>query len=166
MDNPGGMVNEPRRFSFGRWLARYGVSAIVALLLYIVSLAVYISVSDPQAAKPGFLFGIGFAIVFSLLGGFALAFLLMLVPWAIAAWIQLKTRWNGRIYFPAAGALLVFILGCAAASISPKPLFVDEQTFWEGALLTAQREGLALLIAGIAFGVCYGWLERRSQPIR
>jgi hypothetical protein len=36
-----------------------------------------------------------------------------------------KTQWDGRIYFPAVGGLLVFTLGCAAASISPKPRAVS-----------------------------------------
>jgi Catalase len=74
-----------------------------------------------------------------------------------------KTQWDGRIYFPAVGGLLVFTLGCAAASISPKPLFIEDQTFLEGAVITAQRQGPCLLISGIAFGACYWWLERRIR---
>jgi hypothetical protein len=162
MENTG-MSSNLRRFDVARRIASYAVSAIVASLVYIVWFVVDIRIDQRGSPDPGFRFDFGFAFIFSLIGGFALALLIMTIPWAIALWAHLKTRWDGRIYFPAVGGLLVFTLGCVAASISPKPLFIEDQTFLEGAVITAQRQGPCLLISGIAFGACYWWLERRIR---
>lgn len=144
-------------------LAGYAVSAILASLIYVVWLSVSIAFGEAGTTHPGLLFGFGFAFVFSFVGGFGLALLLMIVPWAIVVWVHLKTRWDGRIYYPAVGALLLFTLGCTTSAMSPRPFFVEDQTFLEGAVITAQRQGLCLLFCGIAFGACYWWLERRIR---
>jgi len=156
------MVSYLRHFDFARRVTRYAASAILASLIYVLWITVSATFSGVGAARPGLLFGFGFALVFLFVGGFALALLLMIVPWAIAVWAHLKTRWDGRLYFPGVGALLVFTLGCTTASIMPKPFWIDDQTFLEGAVIAAQREGICLLLSGIAFGACYWWLERRE----
>jgi len=164
MESRARKVSGLRNFDLAaRRVAAYAVSAILASLIYVVWLTISIRFGDAGTTHNGLVFGFEFALFFLFAAGFALALLLMTIPWAIAVWVQLKTRWDGRIYFPGVGALLVFTLGCAAASISPKPLWVEDQTFLEGAAITAQRQGLCLLVCGIAFGACYWWLERQIR---
>jgi MFS family permease len=163
MENRAGMVSNIRRFDLGRRLAAYAASAVLASLIYVVWLTVSTAFFGVGTTHHDWIFGFEFAVVFWLTSGFALALLLMIVPWAIVVWGRLEKRWDGRIYFPAVGALLVFTIGCAAASISPKPFFVEDQTFLEGAVITAQRQGLCLLFCGIAFGAGYWWLERQAR---
>jgi hypothetical protein len=154
-------VSNLRHFDLARRVAAYAVSSFLASLIYIVWLAV--SATFGEGNHLGLGFGLWFALLFLFAGGFALALILMTVPWAIAVWVQLKTGLDGRIYFPAVGVLLVFVLGCTAAAIVPKPFFIDDQTFLEAAVITAQRQGVCLLLCGIAFGACYCWLERKIQ---
>jgi hypothetical protein len=144
-------------------LAGYALSAILASLLYVVWLTVSIAFGEGRTAHAGVLFGFGFAFLFLFVGGFALALLLMIVPWAVVVWAHFRTRWDGRIYFPVVAAILLFTLGCATAAISPTPFWIDDQTFLEAALIAAQRQGLCMLFSGIAFGACYAWLERRLR---
>jgi len=161
MENRDGLVRNLHRID----LVRYAVSAILASLIYVVWLSVAIAFGEAGTTHPGLLFGFGFAFVFLFVGGFGLALLLMIVPWAIVVWVHLKTRWDGRIYYPGVGALLLFTLGCTTAAISPKPLWIEDQTFLEAAVIAAQRQGLCLLFSGIAFGACYWWLERRIRAV-
>jgi hypothetical protein len=140
MENRTGMVSNLRRFHLARRVANYAASAILASLIYIIWVAVSITFGGGETTHSGLLFGFGFASVFLFVGGFVLALLLMIVPWAIAVWAQLNPRWDGRIYFPGVGALLVLTLGSTAAAISPKPFWIDDQTFLEGAVIAAQRQ--------------------------
>jgi hypothetical protein len=158
MENRAWLVRNLRSFD----PAGYAVSAILASLIYVGWLTVSIGFGGTGTTHPGLRFGFGFAFVFLFVGGFALALLLMIVPWAIVVWVHLQTRWDGRIYFPAVGALLLFTLGCTTAAISPKPFWID-QTFLEAAEITAQRQGLCLLFSGIAFGACYWWVKQRIR---
>jgi hypothetical protein len=157
------MVSDTRRFDLARRSAEYAASAILASLIYLIWTAVWIGFGP--GPRVGLTFGFGFAFVFWLINGFALALLLMIVPWAIVVLAHRKTRWDGRIYFPVVGALLLFSLGCATAAISPKPFWIEDQTFLEAAVITAQRQGLCLLVCGIAFGACYWWLDRRANGV-
>jgi len=154
------MVSNLRHFDLARRVTGYAVSAILASLIYVVWLTVSTTFGGVGTTRPGLIFGFGFGLVFLFVGGFALALVLMIVPWAIAVWAHLKTRWDGRIYFPGVGALLVFTLGCTTASILPKPFWIEDQTFLEGAMIAAERQGVCMLLSGIAFGACYWWLER------
>jgi hypothetical protein len=43
----------------------------------------------------------------------------------------------------------------------PKPFWIEDQTFLEGAMVAVERQGVCLLLSGIAVGACYWWLERR-----
>ena len=97
------------------------------------------------------------------LDGFLQALLLLILPWTAAVWLSRKFRWSAKLYFPAAGALLLFVIGCAAASISPKPLFIEDQTFLEGALIAAQRQGLCFLFSGAVFGAAYWFISERGN---
>ena len=161
------MVSNLQHSDLARRVTGYAASAMLASLIYVVWLTLSAKFSEVGTARPSLLFGFGFALVFLFIGGFALALLLMIGPWAIAVWARLKTQWDNPIYFPVLGALLVFTLGCTTASILPKPLWVEDQTFLEGAVIAAQRQGVCLLLSGIAFGACYWWLERRvSSDIR
>jgi len=161
MENSSGLVRNLHQID----LVGYAVSAVLASLIYVVWLSVSIAFGEAGTTHPGLLFGFEFAFVFLFVGGFGLALLLMIVPWAIIVWARLKTRWDGRIYYPGVGALLLFTLGCITAAISPKPLWIENQTFLEAAAITAQRQGLCLLFSGIAFGACYWWLERRIRAV-
>ena len=165
MENRAGTVNDSRHFDLGRRVVEYVGSAILASLVYVVWVTVSTGYLGVGTTRPGWIFALGFALIFWLTGGFVLAFLLIILPWAIVVWAHLETRWDGRIYFPGVGALLVFAFGCTAASISPKPLWIEDQTFLEGAVIAAQRQGVCLLFCGVAFGACYGWLERQTRAI-
>jgi len=165
MENGAGMITNLRHFDLARRVTGYAVSAILASLIYFVWLTVSTTFGGVGTTHPGLIFGFGFALFFLFVGGFAPALLLMIVPWAIAVWAHLKTRWDGRIYFPGVGALLVFTLGCTTASISPKPFWIEDQTFLEGAVIAAQRQGVCLLLSGIAFGACYWWIERQIRAM-
>jgi hypothetical protein len=164
MESRAGKVSRLRNFDLAtRRVAAYAVSAILASLIYVVWLTVSIAFGGVGATHPGLIFGLEFALFFLFAGGFAPALLLMTVPWAVAVWAHFKIRWDGRIYFPGVGALLVFTLGCTAASISPTPLWMEDQTFLEGAVIAAERQGVCLLLCGIVFGACYWWLERQIR---
>lgn len=154
------MISNLRHFDLARRVAGYAVSAMLASFIYVVWLTVSVTFGGVGTTHPGLIFGFGFALVFLFVGGFAPALLLIIVPWAIAVWAHLKTRRDGRIYFPGVGALLVFALGCTTASILPRPFWIEDQTFLEGAVIAAERQGVCLLLSGIAFGACYWWLER------
>jgi len=161
MENRAGLVRNLHLFD----VAGYALSAILASLIYVVWLSVSIAFGGVGTTRPGLLFGFGFAFVFWFVGGFSLALLLMIVPWAIVVLAHLKTRWDGRIYFPGVAAVLLFSLGCTTAAISPKPFWIEDQTFLEAAVIAAQRQGLCLLFSGLAFGACYWWLERRIRAV-
>ena len=165
MENGAGMISNARHFDLARRVAGYAVSAMLASLIYVVWLTVSITFGGVGITHPGLIFGFEFALVFLFVGGFALALLLMIVPWAIAVWTRLMMRWDGRIYFAGVGALLVFTLGCTTASLLPKPFWIEDQTFLEGAAIAAERQGVCLLLSGIAFGTCYWWIERQIRAI-
>jgi hypothetical protein len=139
------------------WLA-YTVSAIVASMIYVGWLAISVAFETPDASLT---FGFLFASFFWLANGFALTLFLMIIPWTIAVLAYRKLLWSSRIYFPGVGAIIVILLGCATASISPKPLWIEDQTFIQGAVIAAERQGICLLLAGVAFGTCYWWLAER-----
>lgn len=163
MQSRTGEVSTLRHLDLATFVAGWVVSAIVASVTYVVWSAVSLTFVGLGTTHVDLMFGLGLAIFFLFAGGFAVALILMIIPWAIAVWAHFKTRWDDRIYFPGVGALLVFVLGCASASISPKPLFIEDQTSPEGALIAAQRQGLCFLICGIVFGACYCGMERRTR---
>ena len=74
-------------------------------------------------------------------------------------------RISGPLYFAGIGALLTFVIGCATTSLSPKPLFIEDQAFFEGAIIAAEREGIILLLGGATFGFIY-WFLRYSDALK
>jgi hypothetical protein len=120
--------------------------------------------NDPPAAQLGAGSALLIVSFLWLVGGFAFALLAMIIPWSLAVWAYRKARWHGQIYFPAVGAFLIFILSCVSSSLAPKPFFVPDQTFLQGAAIAAEREGIAFLLAGLTFGVCYWFFCERHIP--
>ena len=108
----------------------------------------------PDSATSGSSLSVRFLLASFFSLGVVAVLLLMIVPWTLAVSTYRKMHWSGRIYFPAVGAFLMFVLGCAVASVAPKPLFIEDQTFWEGVLTAAERQGLAFIVTGLAFWGC------------
>ncbi len=144
----------------------YAIGAIAASVVYVLWDAFVFLRSEPSAAQIGLGSRLMFVSGLWLVGGFAAALLAMIVPWSLAVWAYRKLRRYGQFYFPAVGAFLVFILSCASSSLAPKPLFVEYQTFLRGAAIAAEREGIAFLLAGLAFGGCYWFFSERNIPVR
>jgi hypothetical protein len=81
MENRAGMVSNIRRFDLGRRLAAYAASTVLASLIYVSWLTVSTAFFwSGRTTHHDWIFGFGFAVVFWLTGGFALALLLMIVP--------------------------------------------------------------------------------------
>ena len=107
IENRAGAVNDSRHFGLGRRVVEYVGSAILASLVYVVWVTVSTGYFGVGTTRPGWIFALGFALIFWLTGSFVLAFLLIILAWAIVVWAHLETRWDGRIYFPGVGGLLV-----------------------------------------------------------
>ena len=123
-------------------LAGYALSCTLAWVFYVGWIA---AESPGPRSLQSSLFA---ALFFCVFGGFSAALVLMALPWALVVFIFSKVRLPGAAYFPCAGALLMILLGCAISSLSPKPLFIEDQTFFEGALITLERQGVCLCPRG------------------
>jgi len=108
-------------------------------------------------------FTVLFLLVFSVIGGFVPALLLMSIPWVLTVWGYGKVRRWGAVYFSSVGAVLTLVLGCITSSLSPKPLFIEDQTFIEGVMVAAQRQGIPMLTAGAVFGIAYWLISERKK---
>lgn len=156
-------INRKSRVPSKRRVIGYAAGAILASLIFVG----WLQLSFVQYATPtSFRFRLSFALFFWLTDGFALTLFLMIAPWSLAVSAYRKLRWFGGIYFPVLGAVIIFTFGCVTASISPKPFFVDDQTFLAGAVMAAERQGLCFLLAGIAFGASYWFFGERHIPSR
>lgn len=146
----------------------YIVGGIVASLIYIGWLLVETVGHPPGGADTGLGLGAAFSVFFWLTGGFAAMLVILIFPWGLAVWAHRKLRWPGGIYFPVIGALLVFVAACVMTSISPKPVWMEDQTFFQGAMIAAVRQGLSFVVSGIAFGASYWLVSERglSAPAR
>lgn len=100
-------------------------------------------------------------ILFLLFGGFGLVFLPLILPWTVAVSAFPKAKCSGKLYFSLLGAGLVFVIGCLMSSVMPKPLFIEDQTFFEGVLVAVKRQGICLALAGGVFGASYWFLCER-----
>ena len=60
-----------------------------------------------------------------------------------------------------AGATLMILVGCMASSLSPKPLFMEDQTFFEGVIIALERQGLCLAVAGAVLGLGYWFFAEK-----
>jgi hypothetical protein len=56
----------------------------------------------------------------------------------------------------------MILIGCVMSSVSPKPLFIEDQTFLEGALIALQRQGVGLALAGMIIGLGYWFFAERT----
>lgn len=155
----------------GNWgaaiLARIGgyvLSAVLASAFYIV----WDVVSwDLRLSPPILMTDLAVPLFILIFGGFGAALALMSLPWIVAICGYSRLRRWGRVYFAGIGAVLMFVLGCTMSSLSPKPLFIEDQTFFEGAIIAAERQGICLALAGIIFGLSYWHLcERPCAALR
>src|ERR1700727_3528425 len=62
-------------------------------------------------------------------------------------------------------AALIFLVGCAMSSLAPKPLFIEDQTFFEGFRIAVERQGLVFLLAGAGFGCLYWLVSERALRV-
>lgn len=138
----------------------YAAGAASASLFYVVWLVI-----EMRGPGIGLGFRIGLALFFWLVNGFAAALILMAVPWLLPVRMYVRVGWRAWIYFACAGAVLTFTIGCATASLSPKPMWIEDQTFLEGALIAANRQGLCLTLAGSIHGFVY-WFIAEKKPAR
>ncbi len=139
--------------------AAYLVSAGLASVVHVGWLVVVGFMIPPRTS-------LGLAVFVYFANGFFATLLLLVLPWAIAVWASRRLRWPLRVLFPVFGALFVLVIGCAASSISFRPLWIEDQTFLQGALIAAERQGFALLISGGILGASYWFLsERDLRPL-
>jgi hypothetical protein len=141
----------------------YLISTILASLFYVVWF-VFFFMRQIVSTEVSLIFKVGFAFFFCLTSGFGLALALMSLPWVAVVWGYRRLRSWGPLYFAGIGALLIFVIGCATSSLSWKPLFIEDQTFFEGVIIAAERQGIILLLAGAFFGFIY-WFLRYSDGL-
>jgi len=107
-------------------------------------------------------FKLGFAATFCIIDGFLGSVLLMALPWMVFAYVKRHFKLPSSVYFPALGAILTVGMASMASSLSPKPLFIEDQTFLEGALIALQRQGICYTLAGLLLGFVY-WLVTKPS---
>jgi hypothetical protein len=115
----------------------YVVSAIFASLFY-VAWIFWELLRLGRDAHEHFIGTFCASIFFLLFGGFGLVFVPLILPWALAVGAFPRARVSGRVYFTLAGAILIFVIGCVMSSLTPKPLFIEDQTFFEGVLIAVK----------------------------
>lgn len=140
-------------------IGAYLISTILASLLYVVWFVFFFTRQIEESTEMSLIFKVGFGFFFCLTNGFVLALALMSLPWIAVVSGYRRLRGWGPLYFAAVGALLVFVIGCATSSLSWKPLFIEDQTFFEGVIIAAKRQGIILLLAGAFFGCTYWFLR-------
>ena len=138
----------------------YIVSAFFASLFYVAWIFCEVLRSSRDAHEH-FMVVFSASILFLLLGGFGLVFLPLILPWIFAVSAFSKAKCSGKLYFTLVGAILIFVIGCLMSSLTPKPLFMEDQTFFEGVLIAVKREGICFALAGSVFGASYWFLCER-----
>ena len=139
----------------------YIVAFLLASMLYIGWLTV---INRGPGSDETILLRLGAAVFFWAFGGVAAALVLMVVPWALAA---VRKEWVGPfevVYWPLLGAALTVTFGCGTSSLAPKPLFIGDQTFSEGFVISLQRQGFCLVLVGLLFGSTYWYVSERGRP--
>jgi len=112
------------------------------------------------------LFDLGFAVFFWFFNGMAAALALMVLLWYVVVRCSARLQRFGLLYFSVSGAVTILAVSCATSSLSPKPLFVDDQSFLEGFMITAQRQGIPLLLTGFVFGLTFWLVSERFRSAR
>ena len=134
----------------------YVLSSVLAWFIYLGCIAAEIrGRGDSQTRLVA-------ALIICIFGGFSAALVLMTFPWTLVVWMYRKIRLFGPAYFGFAGLLLMILIGCAASSLSPKPLFIEDQTFLQGFLIALERQGVYLALAGLIVGLGYWFLGERN----
>lgn len=144
-------------------ISGYLFSAVLASLFYFVWFLVFLKSRPGQTSLT---FNLGFACIFLIIGGFGPALALMSLPWIVAVWGYRRLRCRGQVYFAGIGAFLTLVISCATASLAPKPLFIEDQTFFEGVKIAAERQGVCFVLAGTIFGLSYWFLSERHCGIQ
>lgn len=138
----------------------YVCSAAVASTFYIIWLCIILhAAASEQTINLPLEFGL--AVFLYVFGGFLAAMGLMIVPWLLAVRVYRWVKLPGWIYYAAIGAVSTLVLGCSTSSLAPKPLFVEDQTFFEGAVIAAERQGVCMLLTGLLFGFTFWFLSGR-----
>ncbi len=133
----------------------YGFGAAGASLFYVV----WLVTTTPPEIDAGL--RIRWALFFWLINGFCLTLVLMGALWILAVRLYPRWRWVGWVYYVSIGTVLMLVIGCATASLSPKPTFED-QTFLEGVRAVAESQGICLGLAGMIHGFVYWFVcEKR-----
>jgi hypothetical protein len=107
-------------------------------------------------------FRIGLAVFFWLFGGMAAALVLIAGPWCFVVILYDRLQRFGLMYFSLLGAVFTLAIGCAMSSLSPKPLFIEDQTFLEGCMIAVKRQGAGMVLTGLVFGLTF-WLVSEHQ---
>jgi hypothetical protein len=144
-------------------LVGYLASFASASLIYMAWFVLWNRAADSRVSIR---FRIGIAVFFWLFGGMAPALVLIAGPWCLAVILYDRLQRFGLMYFCLTGAVFTLAIGCATSSLSPKPLFIEDQTFLEGCMIAVQRQGAGLVLTGLVFGLTF-WLvsERPRQSI-
>jgi hypothetical protein len=140
----------------------YLASFSSASLFYLVWLAVQ---NRTSASHVTVRFQIGFALFFWIFGGMAAALVLMAFPWCLAVVWHGRLQRSGLMYFSLIGAATTTVIGCATASLAPKPLFIEDQTFLEGFMIAIQRQGICLMFTGLVFGLTFWFVSRLNSLV-
>jgi hypothetical protein len=138
-------------------LVGYLASVASASLFYVVWFAISLELSRTPDGHTSVLFKIGFAFFFLLFSGMGAAFVLMAFPWYLFVRLYDRLQRFGLIYFSLIGAATTLVIACGTSSLSPKPLFIEDQTFLEGFMVAIERQGICLLATGLVFGLTF-WL--------
>jgi hypothetical protein len=140
----------------------YLASFSSASLFYLVWLAVQ---NRTSASHVTVRFQIGFALFFWIFGGMAAALVLMAFPWYLAVVWHGRLQGSGLMYFSLIGAATTTVIGCATASLAPKPLFIEDQTFLEGFMIAIQRQGVCMMFTGLVFGLTFWFVSRLNSLV-
>ena len=150
---------------FARRIVGYLAGTAAATLIYVIWDTCVTHLSVAPAGRPSIKFEIGLAIFFAIFEGFGAAMLLIAPLWfLVALWRNLAPR-LGALYFSTMGAALTFLAACAMSSLAPKPLFIEDQTFFEGFKIAVERQGVVFLVAGAVLGCVYWLVTERSLPV-
>jgi hypothetical protein len=158
-------------------LVGYLASVAGASLFYVAWFVIWVERHTMPGGDASFMFKIGLAFFFMLFSAGS-AFVLMAFPWYLsvrwydrlqrsglihsARWYDQSRRF-GLIYFSMFGAATTLVLGCATSSLSPKPLFIEDQTFLEGFMVAIERQGICLLLTGFVFGLTFWMVSERLR---
>lgn len=140
----------------------YFAGAVIASLFYCAWFVVESYVTMPHSGVGGG-FDIGLAIFFWIFEGMGAALLLTALPWYLVIRMYDRFQRFGMFFFPLTGAALVLVIGCVTSSLAPKPLFIEDQTVLEGALIAVQRQGVCMALTGLVFGLAF-WFS--SEHLR